>query len=335
MTEIKFLFIRFSSIGDIVLTTPVIRCLKEQVSGSVVHYLTKPDYSSLLTDNPYIDKVLTLKPALKDTIEEINNEQYDYLIDLHNNLRTMIIKNRTQLLSFSFPKLNIRKWLKVNFKIDCLPQVHIVDRYFETVKLFDVENDYKGLDFFIPKNEEINIQALPEFLHTGFYCFVLGARHFTKKLPSPRAAEIIDKTRLPVILLGDKYDREEAGDVISLCSYKSIYNACGEFSINGSASVIKNSKLVVTNDTGLMHISAAFKKDIISLWGNTIPAFGMYPYLPGKLSEIAEVNGMKCRPCTKIGFNKCPKVHFNCMNLLETGKISDSVTRIWNSNETG
>ena len=128
---VKYLIIRFSSIGDIVLTTPIIRCLKTQVEDAEVHYLTKPAFAPLLSNNPYIDKLITLKESLSNTIKEVREEQYDYIIDLHHNLRTYIIKNKTGILTFSFPKLNFKKALLVNFKINRLPDVHIVDRYFE------------------------------------------------------------------------------------------------------------------------------------------------------------------------------------------------------------
>ena len=191
MTKVKYLIIRFSSIGDIVLTTPVIRCLKQQVEDVEVHYLTKPAFASILLSNPYIDKVLTLKEDFLETISEIKEERYDYIIDLHNNLRTKRVKNRIGILSFKFNKLNVEKWLLVNFKINKLPNVHIVDRYLETVKIFDVKNDNKGLDYFIPPADEVDIKNLPEFLQSGYVGFVIGAKHFTKKLPTKKIIEII------------------------------------------------------------------------------------------------------------------------------------------------
>ena len=135
---VKFLILRFSSIGDIVLTTPVIRGLKQQVEDAEVHYLNKPQFAGVLNENPHIDKLLTLKDDLKDTIDEIIAEEYDYIIDLHHNIRTSLIKRRAGVVSFSFDKLNFKKWLLVNLKINKMPDVHIVNRYLDTVKVFDV-----------------------------------------------------------------------------------------------------------------------------------------------------------------------------------------------------
>ena len=329
MTKVKFLIIRFSSIGDIVLTTPVIRCLKQQVEDVEVHYLTKSVFASILLSNPYIDKVLTLKEDFSETISEIKEERYDYIIDLHNNLRTKRIKNRIGILSFKFNKLNVEKWLLVNFKINKLPNVHIVDRYLETVKLFDVTNDNIGLNYFIPPADEVDLKNLPEFLQSGYVGFVIGAKHFTKKLPTKKIIEIINKIDYPVVLLGGKEDVEEAEQVITNCKTKNVFNSCGKFNINQSASLVNKAKVIITNDTGLMHIAAAFEKPIISIWGNTIPEFGMYPYVENELSEIIEVKNLKCRPCTKIGFKKCPKKHFSCMNDIDINLITKHINKYW------
>jgi ADP-heptose:LPS heptosyltransferase len=82
--------------------------------------------------------------------------------------------------------------------------------------------------------------------------------------------------------------------------------------INQSAEIIRMSQYVITGDTGLMHIAAAYSKRIYSIWGNTIPAFGMYPYMPQAehLNHILEVKGLACRPCSKLGYPKLPKATF-------------------------
>lgn len=329
MTKVKFLIIRFSSIGDIVLTTPVIRCLKQQVEGAEIHFLTKSDFSSIIKSNPYIDKVLTLKENFSETISEIKEERYDYIIDLHNNLRTKRIKSRIGILSFKFNKLNVEKWLLVNFKINKLPNVHIVDRYLETVKMFGVNNDNKGLDYFIPPADDIDLKTLPECFQSGYLGFVIGAKHFTKKMPAKKISEIINNIYFPVVLLGGKEDIAESEQIIINCKTKNVFNSCGKFNINQSASIVKQAKVIITNDTGLMHIAAAFQKPIISLWGNTVPEFGMYPYVKNDLSEIVEVKDLKCRPCTKIGFKQCPKKHFRCMNEISNELIVRLIAKHW------
>lgn len=322
--EVKFLIIRFSSIGDIVLTTPVIRCLKQQVEGAVVHYLTKPQYASIVENNPYIDKVHILK-SYDETIHELKDEGFDYIIDLHKNLRSWRFKNRLKVMDFSFPKLNHEKWLMVKFKKNKLPNLHIVDRYFEAVKVFSAENDGKGLDYFIPQTDKVDLNNYCSISSEKFIAFAIGGQHETKKLPTEKIIEICYNINMPVLLLGGKEDFENGEKVIANC--KNTINLCGKLNLNQSASVIEQSHFVITHDTGLMHIAAALKKNIASVWGNTIPQFGMYPYLPGEKSKIFEVEGLKCRPCSKLGHKKCPKGHFDCMMKQDVKGIGEYVVK--------
>jgi len=328
MQKIRFLIIRFSSIGDIVLTTPVVRCLKNQVEGAEVHYLTKPSFRKILENNPSIDKVHVLKQSLADTIHQLKYEHFDYIIDLHKNLRSYRVKNKLKVISFSFDKLNKEKWLLVNFKKNKLPDVHIVDRYLETLSVFDVQNDKQGLDYFIPPEDEVDLESISKDLETGYVGVVVGAYHNTKKLPLAKIISIGQKIDKPIVLLGGPADREDAEKIKQAIGH-TVYNTCGKFNINQSASLVKQANVILTPDTGLMHIASAFKKKIVSVWGNTIPEFGMYPYLPHPQSEIMEIKGLKCRPCTKIGFSRCPKKHFRCMLDLDNELIVRKIKELY------
>lgn len=320
----KFLIIRFSSIGDIVLTTPVLRCIKKQAANAEVHFLTKQEYSTILTPNPNVDKVYTTDGSLTDVLAELKKENYDYVIDLHHNLRSLKVKLSLRRKSFSLDKINFEKWLIVNFGTNRLPDKHIVDRYFETVKSLNVQNDGEGLDFFIRNEDEINIQQLPETHQQGYIGIAIGAKHNTKILPVEKLIALCKSLQHPIILLGGKEDATR-GEQISAATGTTVYNACGKFNLGQSASLVKQASVIITHDTGIMHIAAAYKKRIISIWGNTIPEFGMYPYLPVSFqqgSAIIEVNGLPCRPCSKIGYEKCPLTHFNCMNKIDITEIS-------------
>ncbi|MGN6531493.1 MAG: glycosyltransferase family 9 protein [Ginsengibacter sp.] len=320
--NLKFLIIRFSSIGDIVLTTPVIRCLRKKYPQATIHYLTKKKFAGIVLSNPYLDKVLLLQDNLNKTIGEIENEEYDFIIDLHHNLRTLRIKNLIRDIPFySFNKLNIKKWLYTNFKINRMPHVHIVDRYMATVQKLGVINDNLGLDYFIPEIEKVKESDIPfSHLH-GYVAIAIGAAHHTKKLPAKKLKELVEKIKFPIILLGGK-DAFENGEKIAESDAIKIYNACGKFSLNESADIIRNAKLVISHDTGLMHIAAAFKKNILSVWGNTVPSFGMTPYQTNY--EVFQVNKLWCRPCSKTGFDKCPLGHFKCMNEQSMDAIAGS-----------
>lgn len=318
----KFLIIRFSSIGDIVLTTPVIRCLKKQVPDAEVHFLVKDKFRSVVEHNPYIDKIHVLAHSRELMMEELKTENYDYIIDLHHNSKTLRLKNALKVKSSSFYKLNIQKYFLTAFKVNLLPKVHIVDRYMKTVESFGVKNDGAGLDYFIPPDGGTKLSDIPASHHAGYIACVIGAAHSTKKWPVHKWKEFCSQMRHPIILLGGAEDKV-AGDEIAAVDAIKVYNACGKFKLNESADLVRKAKLVITHDTGLMHIAAAYKKPIISLWGNTVPAFGMTPYYGATMvpDVILQVNKLWCRPCSKIGYDKCPLGHFKCMEKINTTDV--------------
>ncbi len=326
---VKFLVIRFSSIGDIVLTSPVVRGLKNQVDHSEVHFLTKPAFQELLQANPYISKVHTLSENTpRETIELLKKENFDYVIDLQNNLRSLRIKQALKRMYFTVNKLNFKKWLLVNFRINRLPDLHIIDRYMKTVELFNVKNDGQGLNYFIPENEVVPLSELPEAFQKGYIAIGIGAKHNTKRLPPDRWREIAVQLQKPVVILGGPEDKEVGEQLSKSMPGKDIFNGCGRWTIHQSASIIQQARCIITHDTGMMHIAAAFKKPIITIWGNTIPQFGMEAYRPGPGSVSFEVAGLSCRPCSKLGKKRCPKKHFKCMMEHDTKAIAVAANRL-------
>ncbi len=291
-----------------------------------IHYLTKKQYIPILQSNPYITKIHLFKDNFQELIPKLKNEQFDHIIDLHKNLRSYYIRFKLGRPATTFPKLNFQKWLITSLHIDKLPGIHIVDRYFKAVEKLGVTNDRRGLDYFLLDSEQVDIQQRFPELPAKFIAIAIGAKHVTKIFPAHRVAELCDLLPLPVILLGGKEDMAR-GRMIQHESNVSVVNACGLLPLNGSASVIAQSSIVISNDTGLMHIAAALKKPIISIWGNTIPEFGMYPYLPEEkkqLSTIIGIPGLRCRPCSKLGYDACPKGHFDCMEKINLKEILDA-----------
>jgi ADP-heptose:LPS heptosyltransferase len=323
----KILVLRFSSIGDIVLTTPVIRALKLQVPEAEVHYATKLQFKAVVAANPYIDKVHYLGPQLKELVAALRQEKFDYIVDLHNNLRSRLIRQQLQVPSQGFDKLNRRKWLLVNLKWGRLPDLHIVDRYLGAARRLGIENDGRGLDYFIPAQEEVALSVLPELFRQGYVAFAIGAQHATKRLPADKIIALCEKINQPIVLMGGKEDLATGEQVTEYFRHRvpnhqqqtTVYNACGQFSLNQSASLIKQSRMVFSHDTGLMHIAAAFQKKIFSIWGNTIPEFGMYPYQTEFV--VLERRGLPCRPCSKIGYRQCPQGHFKCMREIDFSQV--------------
>jgi ADP-heptose:LPS heptosyltransferase len=253
---------------------------------------------------------------VSEVIDDLKKENFYEIIDLHNNLRTLEVKIKLRKPAFSFLKMNFKKWLIVRFKLRNMILPHIVERYLETVSHLGVKNDNLGLDYFIPPADEINLASLPLSHQQGYIAFVIGAKHYTKQLPTEKIISICKQIYQPIVLLGGKEDIARAVEIENAVG-TTIYNACGKYNLNQSASFIKNASRVISHDTGLMHVAAAFKKEIISVWGNTVPAFGFTPYRPAPKSKILEVKNLYCRPCSKIGYAKCPQGHFKCMRDID------------------
>lgn len=310
----KVLIIRFSSIGDIVLTTPLLRAIKTQKPDTEIHYITKKAYAPVLENNPHIDKLFLLKDKLSKLFPQLKKEKYDYIIDLHKNLRSLRIKSVLKKPSSSFDKLNRQKWLLVRFHKNQMPNIHIVDRYFKTLEKIGVKNDGKGLEYFSGIPEQKTLPFIEESIQKNYAAIVIGGTYFTKQIPEEKLKELVSKISIPMVLLGGTADRQ-LGEKIAKQAPKKIFVSAGKTSLNESAEIIRRSQFVVTSDTGLMHIAAAYQKKIYSIWGNTVPDFGMYPYMPQnpENSIIMEVKNLSCRPCSKLGYNNCPKKHFDCM----------------------
>ncbi|MBC7448690.1 MAG: glycosyltransferase family 9 protein [Hymenobacteraceae bacterium] len=326
----KILVLRFSSIGDIVLTTPVVRELATQIPGAKIHFATKPAFAQLFAASPYVHKTHVLLGTLNELIAELKAEQFDHVIDLHNNLRTRILTARLGVPTRRFDKLNVEKWLLVNLKINRLPPVHIVERYRAAAAHLEIKDDGRGLDYFIPSEQEITLETLPVSHRAGYVAVAIGAQHYTKRLPPDKLLAACEKLAAPLVLLGGKEDAAAAAEVEEYFRQRPaaatrIYNAVGRYSLHGSASLVRQARFVVSHDTGLMHIAAAFGKRIISIWGNTVPEFGMTPFR----TEYAalQVLGLPCRPCSKIGYAQCPKGHFKCMREQDLSGLVAAVAR--------
>jgi ADP-heptose:LPS heptosyltransferase len=325
----KILVIRFSSIGDVVLTSPVLRGLKQQ-AGVEVHVLTKKAFASIVVGNPNVTKVFTLTEDIHAVIEDLKKENYDEVIDLHHNLRSQRIKLALGKPSFSFSKLNVEKWLMVNFKINRLPPIHIVDRYIQTVDHLGVKNDGLGLDFFLPSENRVEVEKVYGFTAYSYTSIVIGAAHETKCMTVDQIRQLCDELNMPVILLGGKEEIEKANQILSGVSNAQVKSAVGQLDILQSASVIEQSGPIITHDTGMMHIAAAFKKPQVVVWGNTIPGFGMYPYYGNENIQWVsfEQTDLNCRPCSKLGYDKCPKGHFKCMLQHDLTSVANAALQL-------
>ena len=318
----KVLIIRFSSIGDIVLTTPVIRAIAEQ-SNFEVHFLTKARFANVLNHNPYLTKIYKIEKEIGEVLTYLKKEQYSYLIDLHKNLRSFRLRQALKVPTYHYPKNNIEKWLLVNFKINKLPDNHIVDRYFQAAASLNIKKDDKGLDYFLGAQDQVKI---PEFIQkSGYLVFVLGAAHFTKQIPVSLFQEIIPQINQPILLIGGPNEQETGENLAQIFPDQTI-NFAGQLTLGQSSYLVSKAQAVLTPDTGMMHIAAAFQRPTVVIWGNTVPELGMYPYQNNHIN--LEVFDLPCRPCDKIGKKECPKNHFKCMKDQSPKKILTALDKI-------
>lgn len=317
-----FLIIRFSSIGDIVLTSPLMRCLKNQYPDCHITFVTKKTFESIVRPNPNVDVVIAYHGNMKEIKVILKERTFHHIFDLHNNLRSKRLSFNLNANYQAFHKLNIEKWLMVQFKINRLPPQHIVHRYVQTAHSLGVEYDGKGLDFYF--DGESIAPPLPSL---PYIALSIGGQHATKRMPIEKIESLIASLKHPVVLIGGKDESKDAELLHQAHPNQIAFNYCGKSSLFESAHIIKKAALLITHDTGMMHIGAALNIPIFSIWGNTIPEFGMAPLFPeGSASESKskrfEVMGLPCRPCSKIGYSKCPKGHFHCMMKQDTESIS-------------
>ena len=327
----KILIIRFSSIGDIVLASPVFRCVKKQLPNVEVHFITKLSYKIVTAANPYIDKFFYYDDNIEELIVTLKAENYDHVIDLHNNIRSNKIKRSLGRDTYTIDKLTLQKFLLTQLNIDVMPNRHITQRSLDAVLPLSVKDDGGGLDYFIAKQYEVKPEDIPTGHLAGYIVIVIGATYFTKRFPVAKIIELCSKINHPIILLGGKEDMTN-GKIIAETDSIKIYNACGKFNISESADIIKKAKLVISNDTGMQYIACALKRPLIALWGGTTPDLDVEPYYGSNFmihqqKPIYEnvVLGLKCQPCSKYGLNKCPLDHFNCMEKINVDELVQRV----------
>lgn len=321
----KILIVRFSSIGDIVLTTPVIRAIHAQRPDIEIHYLTKKAFRSILEHDARIHTVHTYDKKLDEVIPNLQAEQFDHIIDLHNNLRTLRLKNKLKRPSVAFKKLNIQKWLLVNFKVKMAPN-HVVDRYFDAVAHLGIQNDHMHGSVVLPSAFSIESFGITS---KQYVAVAIGAQFATKIAPPEVLAEILKDIQAPIVLLGGPTDVDRADAIVNALANSSvqIINAVNKCKLMDSVELVRQAKVLLAHDTGLMHFGASFGTPIVSIWGNTVPELGFAPYYPNQpeMFSIHEVEGLSCRPCSKIGHASCPKKHFNCMQLQNKKAIAQDV----------
>lgn len=305
----RVLIIRFSSIGDIVLCSPVLRNLKRKHPNIEIDIITKTSFKGLWQANPNVSDVY----GLEDQDQTWRKKSYDLIIDLHKNLRSFRIKCiRWDVPSITFNKGNVRKALLVLTKSRYFGVDSITNRYADLLKKLGIEVDNHGLEFY--GEEEVPSECN---IPSSYIACVLGGSFATKQVPLSKWVDFLSEYQgnQPFVLLGAKSENEIAQALVKQFPEK-VIDTTGLLTIFQSAYLVKHAQIVVSGDTGLGHIAAAFGRNIIWIWGNTTPEIGMLPPIkPNAGNQIEmQIEGLKCRPCSKLGYRVCPKLHFKCMD---------------------
>lgn len=343
MSEIrKILIIRLSSIGDILLTTPLIRALRKKYPQAAIDFAVKERYVDLLKTNPHVSNVITFdhKAGIKElrTLKKhIKKERYDLLVDIHKNFRSVYLRTGAGAGSVvKYRKDYVKRFLLVLFGINRFTTViPIYKRYFRAVELLGITPDNAGTELHIPKVtfKQAHLVLVENGLRNNQPLIVLcpGAGFATKRWHAEGFAAVGDyfarNHGAMVIILGSQYD-EAVCEAVQKCMMEMSVNFAGKFSLLETAAVIKHSTLVVTNDTGLMHIAQTQKKPVVAVFGCTSRELGYFPFPEN--SFVVEKN-LKCRPCTHNGKNKCPEKHFRCMLDITSEEVIETAEQLFNS----
>lgn len=325
----KILVVRFSSLGDIILTTPLLKVLRENFPDAQIDYLTKQTYIEVILNCHNIDSIIAVSneipfSELKELKNNLRKIKYDLIIDLHNNLRTIYLRNILRLSGsriLKFKKYSLRKMFLVWFKFNLMKNLPtVITRYILTLnKLIPVDKylNKQPTEICIDEKSEAKVDKVlyEEGIENNkeLVCIVPLSKHFTKTYPKELYIEFIgrlDRNKYNIILIGQ--GDENYADILK--TGKNVYNLFNKFNIPELAELMSRCSYVITGDTGPMHIAEAVNVPIIMLAGSSVKEFGFYPQ--NKNSHILEVNHLKCRPCSHIGRSECPLGHFKCMKEI-------------------
>ena len=333
----KILIIRLSSIGDVLLTTPAIRVIKKKFPEADIDFVIKKQFSDLLTHHPDVHHLYIFDKnddnfSLKKIKKQIACQRYDLIIDLHKNFRSYYLTTFSRARRIiRYRKFSLRRFVFVNFKINLFKQITpIHQRYLLPLNALGVFDDSDGLDIFLSKKEQSSIEKKYKDFLSQPYKLILGiapgASYFTKRWLPEYFEKVIchfaQKSEIGIILFGNKQDRELI-DFLNIKGYRNVLVAAGELSLLETAALLDKCHIVITNDSGLMHLSSALRKKLIAIFGSTTRELGFFPVT--KDAIILENSDLRCRPCSHVGRNNCPKKHFKCMVEIHPQQVIEAV----------
>lgn len=348
MTDFKkILLVRFSSVGDIVLASPVIRVLRKKFPTAQIDFVTRTEYAELVRYNQNLNYTFefdaeTAFAGLKSLKRRLREERYDLILDLHNSLRSRYLRSVRGAEILTIDKRMYERTMLVKFKKHLYKEVvSVADRYIEPLAKFGIENDGKGLELHIPDEVLFGVSGKIVPLELNRFEKVLGicpfAKHFTKRWPLERFAEtaikFINTYDGKVLIFGGPNDTEANGQLVATIADATpeeyVTSLVGKFSLLESAAAMEYCDAILTNDSGLMHVAAAMKKKIVAIFGSTVREFGFFPV--ADQASILETDYLPCRPCSHIGLGECPEQHFRCMDVITSDQAVNSIAQLLSS----
>ena len=345
ITPEKILIIRLSSIGDIVLATPLVRVVRARFPSSHIDFLVRKEYAELVRYNKNLNRIVEFDAktgfsGLRTLKNQLRAEHYDLVLDIHNSLRSRYlrmligVKNIVVVNKHIFARTMLVKFKKNYYR----GLVSIVDRYIETMNTFGVRNDHAGLELLIP--DEVRARVMKRMAvsgvdtHKKIIGFCPSAKHATKCWPQERFSQLgirlLNQYDATILLFGGPADKERCSAIADVINGQTgighAVDLSGELSLLETAAAVEFCTILVTNDSGLMHIASAMKKKLVAIFGSTVREFGFFPV--GTESIIVERTGLYCRPCSHIGRSTCPEGHFRCMNEIHVEEIAKKIQRI-------
>jgi lipopolysaccharide heptosyltransferase II len=335
----KVLVVRLSSMGDVILTTPVVSALRKSLPGARIDFITAKNFSEIYKYSPHLsnlfeyDKSWTISEVQNFKEQILNNSggKYDIAIDLQKNLRTSILLRGMAGKISAYSKNRLHKLSLVHLKKPLRKNFSVVENYLQTISDF-AETGNDGLEIRL-KDETAKGSYPPEKRNNNYsgklkIALAPGAHFFTKRWPPEYFGKLINLIKenfdAEIYLAGGNDDVEICTRVKQIASFE-VFDYSGAGSILETAGLVDKCDLLITNDTGVMHIGAARRVPVIAIFGSTVTELGFAPYKVK--SEIAGVE-LDCRPCTHIGRDSCPKGHFRCMRDIKPEDIIEKINLI-------
>lgn len=328
----KILIIRFSSLGDIVLTTPIVSLIKETHPNADIYFLTKKAFASLLEGNHNIHRIIAWEEVKSNKDHMIFYETFDYLLDLHNSTRSFLARRKISYKKKAiYKKPYMKRFLLVHFKKNRYKRVvHVVHRYMRTLRILGIRPHYRKPDILADRPAADRLDGWN--FNQPTLAVAPGARWFTKRWPrinfEDTIAQFMDEfPDWQVILLGGKDEKKDSKEIYKKISKEKtkkgkIFNFTGEYTIRESAFFLKYSRIFLTNDSGLMHVASSFDVHIVALFLATVPEFGFLPFTRSK--SILSVD-LPCKPCNHKGLSRCPKRHFQCAQRITPSVVLNAI----------